>query len=148
MFSQFKVLLWTLNGALQNIMLFNVFLTIQRKDIWRIFDICNMQCCSQCFVVTNAIAISCFAAQYWQQNIGHSQILYQKGESIPEWWWQHSLTGEQLSEVLGDMTPCWRSYNKKNIFPLRGVNVVIFLPVVILPIVSLPTWWPIPRNHQ
>lgn len=27
------------------------------------FDICDMECCGQCFIVTNTIAISCFASQ-------------------------------------------------------------------------------------
>ncbi len=59
-----NVLMWTVNGALYNILLFNFMLTIQKIAIRRIFDICNMEFCGQCFVVTNAIAISCFAAQY------------------------------------------------------------------------------------
>lgn len=54
-----QVLLRTVNGALYNILLFNFTLTIQKKAIWRILDICNMECCGQCFVVTSAIEITC-----------------------------------------------------------------------------------------
>lgn len=40
-------------------------LIIQKKDIW---GICKMLCCGQCFVVTNVIAITCFAAEYPSQS--------------------------------------------------------------------------------